>query len=165
MKINSHQLLAMTLLPAGILAFKPVLHKSTMPISNVELLLACGAATLTFCILFFPLIVKFSIFKKLDWTIAWSSRQRVAIHDNNFKDFNLYSQGYVDRLKPYAIRIIFLIVTLYFFESIYFSESTTELNIKAYLHISVLCIAFYLTGVLGLICLNMFLALPKSKRN
>ena len=163
MKINTHQILAIALLLGGVLAFQPVLHKSTVP--NVELLLGCGAATLTFCILFFPMIVKFSFFRKLDWTSAWSDRQRIAIHKNNFKDFNLNSEGYIHRLKPYAVRIILLLSTVYLFESIFFSESTTELSIKAYLHISILCLAFYLTGVLVIICLNMFLALPKSKRN
>lgn len=163
MKINTHQLLALTLLPVGVFAFQPVLHKSTVP--QVELLLACGAATLTFCILFFPLIVRFSIFRKLDWTSAWSERQRIAIDKNNFKEFNLNSEGYIYRLKPYAFRIILFLVVVLLLESIIFSESTTEVNIQAYLHISILCLAFYLIGVLCAICINMFLALPKLKKN
>lgn len=163
MKTNIYRLLALILLPAGFLAFQPVLHKST--VAQVELLLACGVATLTFCILFFPMIVKFSIFKKLDWTSAWSDRQRIAIDKANFNEFSLNSEGYIHRLKPYVVRIILLLITVFLFEIIFFSKSTTEVNVQAYLHISILCLAFYLIGVLCVICLNMFLALPKSKKN
>lgn len=160
MKINTHQLIALTLIPAGFVAFQPVLHKSTVP--QVELLLACGAATLTFCILFFPLIVKFSIFKKLDWTSAWSDRQRLALDKKRFNEFKLSSEGYIGRLKPYVVRITLLLFMVLLCESIFFPESATEVNFQAYLHISLISILFYLIGVLGVILANMFLALPKK---
>lgn len=159
--MNTHQLLALILMSLSFWIFRVVMQEST--IENAEWLVASGVGTLTFCILFFPLIVKHGIFRKLNWVDAWSKEQRIAMHERDYATFSLHSDGCFNRLKPYAYRIVVIIMLLFVTQIILPIKPVAVLSFQSHLNFSLICMAFYFIGVLTVICVNMFFTLRNSQ--
>lgn len=160
--MNNNRFLGICFIAMGFIAFKPVYEQSSIP--HVENLLACGAMTILFCILFLPMAVKFRFLKKFNWTCAMSAEQIKAFENVDIKMFRENGAGYLLRVKPFAMRLVLLIVGLGLIQSIFFPDPPQMINIFSYINIALLSVMFYLTAVICVICITIYLSLNRSKK-
>lgn len=106
-RLNVHERAALMWVGCAAFVFEPIARMSPRP--HVGLMLAEGIALVTACIGACPLLLRWSLFRRLFcWTDAMSPEQRTAWGLNSKAYYRAASEshGYVNRLNPYLLRIL-----------------------------------------------------------
>lgn len=113
MKLDIHQCAAFWWVCGAGFVFAPVLAASSRP--DVGHVLAQGILLVTICIAACPLLLRWSLFRRLFcWTDAMSPEQRSALTRRSLREYYHVSggNGYGSRVVPYILRILILGVFL-----------------------------------------------------